>query len=132
MHAAVQTTRSVVRNWRIRFMLASLLCAATAIADEVPADLVRRVAIRESETAQVQSNYTYRQSVSIEEVDKRGSTVGSYREVRDIIFSPKQERLAPRPALISTVIKHLRHLGRTLVVQRHEIPKLRERDKSAR
>ncbi len=100
MHAAVQTTRSVVRNWRIRFMLASLLCAASSIADEVPADLVRRVAIRETETAQVQSNYTYRQSVSIEEVDKRGTTVGSYREVRDIIFSPKQERteqLAGKP-----------------------------------
>src|SRR5260221_2512825 len=92
MHAAVQTTRSVVRNWRIRFMLASLLCAAPAIADEVPTDLVRRVAIRESETAQVQSNYTYRQSVSIDEVDKRGATVGFYRDIRDIIFSPKQER----------------------------------------
>src|SRR5260370_16469006 len=92
MHAAVQTTKSVVRNWRIRFMLASLLCAAPAIADEVPADLVRRVAARESETAQVQSNYTYRQSVSIDEIDRRGATVGFYREIRDIIFSPKQER----------------------------------------
>ncbi len=92
MHAAVQTTRSVVRNWRIRFMLASLVCASSALSDDPPADLVRRVARRESETAQVQSNYTYRQSVSIDEVDKRGATVGSYREVRDIIFSPKQER----------------------------------------
>jgi len=73
-------------------MLASLVCATAALADEPPADLVRRVATRESETAQVQSNYTYRQSVSIDEVDKRGATVGSYREVRDIIFSPKQER----------------------------------------
>jgi hypothetical protein len=63
-----------------------------AIAADPPADLIRRVAARESETAQVQGNYTYRQSVSIDEIDKRGAMVGRYREVRDIIFSPTQER----------------------------------------
>ena len=61
-------------------------------ADDPPSDLVRRVAIRETETAQAQSNYTYRQSVTIDEFDRRGVKSGGYHEVRDIIFSPKQER----------------------------------------
>lgn len=61
-------------------------------ADDPPADLVRRVAVRETETARQQSNYTYRQSVTIEEFDGHGVKSGDYREVRDIIFSPKQER----------------------------------------
>src|SRR5579864_2398955 len=92
MHAAVQTTRSVVRNWRIRFILASLVLTAALRANDPPANLVQRVALRESETAQAQSNYTYRQSVNIDELDKSGARVGWYKEVRDIIFSPKQER----------------------------------------
>jgi hypothetical protein len=61
-------------------------------AGDPPPDLIRRVALRESETEQAQSNYTYRQSVAIEEFDSHGARTGDYREVRDIIFSPQQER----------------------------------------
>jgi hypothetical protein len=61
-------------------------------ADDPPPGLIQRVAKRETETAQAQSNYTYRQSVNIDELDTHGAKVGGYREVRDIIFSPKQER----------------------------------------
>jgi hypothetical protein len=61
-------------------------------ADDAPADLAKRVAQRESDTAQAQANYTYRQSLNVDEFDNRGLIVGSYWEVRDIIFSPKQER----------------------------------------
>ncbi len=50
------------------------------------------MAARESQTAEVQGNYTYRQSVSIDELDSHGIRVGGYHEVRDIIFSPKAER----------------------------------------
>jgi len=53
---------------------------------------MQRVIARETETAKAQSNYTYRQSVTIDEFDNRGAVVGSYWETRDIIFSPKQER----------------------------------------
>jgi hypothetical protein len=61
-------------------------------AGDPPPDLVRRVAMRETQTAQAQSNYTYRQTVTIEEFDNHGGRSGGYREVRDIIFSPQQER----------------------------------------
>lgn len=41
---------------------------------------------------QERQHYTYRQTVVIQELDKRGVRGGEYREVRDIIFSPEQER----------------------------------------
>ncbi|HYL36687.1 MAG TPA: hypothetical protein VEV17_12310 [Bryobacteraceae bacterium] len=92
MQAAIQTTTSVVRNWRICFIVASLVCAPALRAADPPGDLVRRVAARETETAQAQSNYMYRQSVELDELGARGGRSGQYREMRDIIFSPKQER----------------------------------------
>jgi hypothetical protein len=50
------------------------------------------IAARETETAQAQSNYTYRQTVTLDELDSRGLEQGTYREIRDVIFSPTQER----------------------------------------
>jgi hypothetical protein len=38
------------------------------------------------------NEYTYRQTVTLEELDDRGAARGRYREVRDIIFSPEHER----------------------------------------
>ncbi len=57
-----------------------------------PANLAKLVAERETETEAERSQYTYRQSVTLEELDDRGAVRGTYREVRDIIFSPTQER----------------------------------------
>ena len=70
------------------------------VAEEPPANLTRLIAARESETAEAQSNYTYRQTVMLDELSARGVTEGSYREVRDIIFSPSQvrtERMVEKP-----------------------------------
>lgn len=61
-------------------------------AEEPPADLTRKVARRETETQAARNQYTYRQSVAIEELNSRGGKAGVYREVRDVIFSPQQER----------------------------------------
>jgi hypothetical protein len=60
--------------------------------EEAPADLARRVAHTETETQRVRDHYTYRQTVTVEELSDRGMRVGEYREVRDIIFSPAEER----------------------------------------
>jgi hypothetical protein len=60
------------------------------------------VAARESETEAARNQYTYRQSVVIEELSAHGARLGEYREVRDIIFSPEHERterMAGRPLL---------------------------------
>jgi hypothetical protein len=59
------------------------------LAGEPPADLARRVAAREEENEKARSNYAYRQTVEIQEMQPRG---GKYREVREVIFSPGGER----------------------------------------
>ncbi|MCC6858574.1 MAG: hypothetical protein IT158_08440 [Bryobacterales bacterium] len=71
------------------------------------AELTRNVAKKETETEAVRNQYTYRQSVSIEEVNDRGMMVGEYREVRDIIFSPQQERTEQ---LLETPLNTLKRL----------------------
>ncbi len=72
-----------------------------------PPDLVRRVASRETETERARSQYTYRQTVSVEELNDRGARVGDYREVRDIIFSPEGERTERMLGKPTTNLKRL-------------------------
>jgi hypothetical protein len=57
-----------------------------------PPDIARRVAQKETATRDARAHYTYRQSVTVEELDNRGARGGEYREVRDIVFSPLGER----------------------------------------
>ena len=61
----------------------------------------------ESETQRARDHYTYRQSVTVEELNERGAMAGEYREVRDVIFSPSHERteqMVGRPLL---TLQHL-------------------------
>ena len=113
MQAAIQTRDSVVRNWRICFILASALsfsglATAPAAAEDPPPNLTRLIAARETETAEAQSNYTYRQTVTLDELNPNGLASGTYREVRDIIFSPAHERseqMVGKPFLTLTHLK---------------------------
>lgn len=43
--------------------------------------------------AEARGNYTYRQSVLIEDVEPRGARLGEYREEREVIFTPEGKRL---------------------------------------
>jgi hypothetical protein len=81
-------------DFAIALILTSVLLTASrpAAAQEAPRNLAKLVAHRESETEAERNEYTYRQSVTIDELDDRGGARGQYREVRDIIFSPKHER----------------------------------------
>jgi negative regulator of sigma E activity len=84
----------------IGLILTSLLAPAAARAQEAPPNLAKLVAHRESETEAERNQYTYRQTLTLEELDNRGVARGRYREVRDIIFSPERERseeLAGKP-----------------------------------
>jgi hypothetical protein len=76
----------------IALILASGLAAPLARADDPPPNLAKLVAHRETETEAERNEYTYRQTVTIEELDDHGGARGQYRDVRDIIFSPKHER----------------------------------------
>ena len=69
-----------------------MLLLAPLRAQEAPPNLAKLVAARETATEKERSEYTYRQSVTIDELDDHGATRGSYHETRDIIFSPDHER----------------------------------------
>jgi len=96
MHTSSETAASAYQKLRsgtgIRFILALAAFLAVAWAQEPPADLARRVAERATETRQARDNYTYRQTVRVEELGPSGASAGEYREVREVIFSPTGER----------------------------------------
>lgn len=62
------------------------------MSQEPPANLAKLAAQRETETEKERSEYTYRQTVTLEELDSHGAARGQYREVRDVVFSPARER----------------------------------------
>jgi hypothetical protein len=75
---------------------------------EPPPALLKKIAARETENARARENYTYRQSVTIQEFDNRGTVTGEYREVRDVTFSPNRvryEQAIERPRNTLTRIK---------------------------
>jgi hypothetical protein len=76
----------------IGLILTLVLFTPCARAQDAPPNLAKLVAHRESETEAERNEYMYRQTVTIEELDGHGAARGQYREVRDIIFSPKHER----------------------------------------
>jgi hypothetical protein len=66
--------------------------ASAVGAEEPPAGLAKRIAQRESATQAARNQYTYRQTVQLQELDRNGAARGEYKEIRDIIFSPARER----------------------------------------
>jgi hypothetical protein len=72
-------------------LLAGLL-TAQARGQDPPANLAKLVAHRETETGTERNEYTYRQGVTIDELDDHGAARGQYRETRDVIFSPQHDR----------------------------------------
>jgi hypothetical protein len=78
----------------IALIVASALLIASAIvrAQDPPPKLLKKIAQREAEAAYARNNYTYRQTVVVQEFTDRGLIDGEYREVRDITFSPEKGR----------------------------------------
>ena len=67
------------------------LCLPTWAADDVnPAEIIQKFAAKEVEFQQARNNYTYRQTVKMEEVN--GGPGGKWEEVEDIIFTPEGKR----------------------------------------
>jgi hypothetical protein len=80
-------------------VIIAFVCILPLHAAEPPRDIAKRVAHRESETAQARSQYTYTQSVRLLELDARGSQTGEYRETREVVFSAgeRSERFSAEP-----------------------------------
>jgi hypothetical protein len=73
-------------------MPSALLLLVAALASDPPENWIRRVAERETETAAIRAQYTYKQTVTVNDYDPRGMRTGEYKEVREVIFSPSGER----------------------------------------
>src|SRR5947209_87684 len=59
-----------------------------------PDEIIQKFAAKETEFSQARNNYTYRQSVKLEELDAGGNpTGGKWELVEDIIFSPEGKRM---------------------------------------
>ena len=74
-----------------------LLCAVLALpvwaADDInPDEIVRKFAAKETAFQKARENYTYRQSVKIQELDYDGNPHGKYEIVSDIVFGPDGKR----------------------------------------
>jgi hypothetical protein len=70
----------------------ALIVASAMFAAEPPPGFLRKIAEGETASAKARENYTFRQSVAVQEIDVRGVIVGEYGEVRDITFSPQMGR----------------------------------------
>lgn len=81
----------------MRYLIFScILCSAavSAVAADLPPDqIIRKFAAKEAEFRKARENYTYTQSVKVEELDPSGHTVqGKWEEVEDVTFGPNKER----------------------------------------
>jgi hypothetical protein len=107
-----KAARKAPSVWCIGIILTSLglwiAAEASLRGEEAPADLARRVAHVETETQRARDHYTYRQSVTVEELSDRGARVGEYHEVRDIVFSPAEERTEEMIGRPTFALKNLR------------------------
>jgi hypothetical protein len=75
--------------------IAAVCLPMWAADDIVNADeIIQKFAAKETEFAQARNNYTYRQSVKLEELDGGGNpTGGKWELVEDIIFTPEGKRM---------------------------------------
>ena len=75
--------------------IAAMCLPMWAADDVVNADeIIRKFAAKETEFAQARNNYTYRQSVKLEELDSGGNPTGGKWELQeDIIFTPEGKRM---------------------------------------
>jgi hypothetical protein len=94
-----------VRNTALIVASALILAGLPLKGFDPPTDLLRKIAARATENAKARENYTYRQSVTVQEFDHRDMVDGQYHEVRDVTFSPNGSRYeqviaAPKSTLV--------------------------------
>jgi len=84
-----------------------VLLATASRAQDPPANLAKLVAHRETQTETERSEYTYRQGLTIDELDDHGGARGQYKETRDVIFSPQHDRTEQMIGNASNALKNL-------------------------
>lgn len=77
------------------FLFVAGAAFAATLPDPSPAqidDIITRFAAKEAEFAKARSNYTYRQTAKIQELDESGGVHGRWEIVSDIVFTPDGKR----------------------------------------
>src|ERR1700734_3261542 len=76
------------------FIFGCMLCSAglAIAADLPPEEIIQKFASKEAEFRKARENYTYKQSVKMEELDGSGNVQGKWEIVSDIIFGPNKQR----------------------------------------
>ncbi len=98
----------ITRNTALIVASGIALLLATGFDAVPPPGLLRKIAKRETENAQALGNYTYRQSVTVQEYDSHGQMTGQYREAQDIIFSPTHERYEKAVEPTQNTLTHIK------------------------
>src|ERR1700685_3426957 len=74
------------------FVLFTVLCSIAAAADLAPEEIIQKFAAKEAAFRKAREDYTYRQSVKVEELDGSGAVEGKWEEVQDVTFGPNKQR----------------------------------------
>ncbi len=87
-----------MKNGRMARSIALILASAfllgplAVFADDPPPGLLHKIAERENQNALARADYTYRQSVTLQEINDLGKVTGEYRTLTDVTFSPTRGR----------------------------------------
>jgi len=92
-------SHKIMREFLI-FGVLSICAMPVLAADDVkeskdnadPEAIIQKFASKEAEFSQARNNYTYRQTVRVQELDEAGGERGRYEIISDIIFSPEGKR----------------------------------------
>jgi hypothetical protein len=98
----------IVRSIALIVASACMFPARPAAAAQPPAGFLRKIAERESANARARDDYTYRQSVSVQEFNVQGAVTGEYGEVRDVTFSPTKGRYEQVIVPAHSTLMHVR------------------------
>src|SRR5713101_429608 len=88
-----------------------VMVASNTTAPSVPVEeIIQKFAAKEAEFARARDNYTYHQTVRIQELDDDGVARGRYEIVSDIIFTPEGKRIE---RVVRAPVSTLRNVGLT-------------------
>jgi hypothetical protein len=97
--------------WADERSQAPVTAAAATVTAEAPAvnpdEIIRKFAAKEKEFSEARQNYTYRQTVKLQELDDSGVPEGKWELVEDIIFSPEGKRTEK---VVYAPVQNLQHL----------------------
>ncbi|MDP9170727.1 MAG: hypothetical protein M3N54_08930 [Acidobacteriota bacterium] len=82
-----------MRAFLVSLMFVAAFAGPAPAADPGPDEIIRRFAAKEAEFRKAREQYTYRQSVKMEELDPDGSVHGKWEITSDIIFGPNKQRI---------------------------------------